>query len=131
MPGLEHVVSQSSTVVGSPGSTVRQPPAALAGDVLEVGQDALAALRAAVRRGDRHVEVECPDSECRFPLLLVDDSAPAFDGWGRPQYEPAVYVIESGEGTDPELGQLDRCPGCLDEIRPDLVIVRERGAVAC
>lgn len=44
MPGLEHVVSQSPAV-GSPGLTVRTPPAALAGDVLEVGRDADAAER--------------------------------------------------------------------------------------
>ncbi len=91
--------------------------------------DALAALRAAVRRGERSVEVACPNADCSLELLLFDDTAPRRDGFGRAQYEEAIYVIEPGEEHDPEAAQLTFCPGCDGYLAPDVVVLRAVDAI--
>lgn len=117
-----------------PGLGEKRGPVQEAGAPLlaEARPDALAALRAALRRGaGRSVEVQCPAEDCKLPLLLVDDTTPRVDGWGRLQEaEQAVYVIEPDYECDPEMGALSDCPCCGSYLAPDIVVLREREVLA-
>lgn len=87
--------------------------------------DALAALDAEVRRGGRSVEVACRAEDCGHALLLVDDSQFVRDSFGHRNHEWRPFVVERLT-TDPELDALDTCPGCGDEVNPEIVVLRDR-----
>lgn len=85
--------------------------------------DALDALNEARRHGQHQVPVAC--GGCLYTgddtLMLVDLNAA---GVATPGNMPGDVVVIAHDGELDE--DLSRCPGCLDDIEPQTVILRDR-----
>ena len=90
--------------------------------------DALAALRAAMRNGHSSVPVACP--HCGFDNdgeMVLDHAAAAFAPTPGAPWDACIGIyLDSACDPDDELSE---CPGCLEYLAADLVMLRKTVAV--
>lgn len=80
------------------------------------------ALADAVRHGSTSVEVACPEADCGLPLLLIDRDAEQITAGPVGYTEQLAVADPDCPGDD-----LAACPGCLELLATDTVILRDRG----
>lgn len=86
--------------------------------------DALDALRAEVRNGGYQVPVAC--AECGAG---EDDRLVLIDRYAESRRDQGGITNPSGDvavSIDGDEADLTECPSCLEEVRPDLVVLRDR-----
>lgn len=78
------------------------------------------ALTEAVRQGQTSVQVSCPEAACDEPLVLVDLRAEQLGSGATDRPSGDIALCD-------EIGEpIDRCPGCLEQLATDQVILRDR-----